>query len=130
MAVQEVNLSGKAKWVRTKPDKWGKYTMCFYPQDAATRKAIKELGLRNHINEDDDGLFYRFKTDGSPFRTTYEGKPVEYVGNGSDVTITLAVETFESKIHGPMARSNVVEVVVDKLVPFVPEKPKSGEVPA
>lgn len=138
MSKAEYYFSGKAAWLNTKPDKWGKFTLCFYPADAETRKAIKDLGLRNQLNEDDgkksgvEGFFYRFKSPGGPFVLTDEaGEPItSMIGNGSDITMKLEVETFTSKDHGEVKRSNVLGIVVNKLIEFVPEKQEQKDVPA
>lgn len=142
MAKQNYEFEGKAAWLLGKPDKWGKYTVCFYPKDAETRKQIKALGLRNNINEDDgaksgvEGLFYRFKTDGAPFLVTdIEGNRIEKrVGNGSDIVMRLEVESFTSPTHGECVRSRVLSLVVTNLIEYVPEKKETpaevAEIPA
>lgn len=138
MAKQNYTFSGKAAWLNTKPDKWGKYTVCFYPKDAEVRKSIKALGLRNTINEDDgeksgvEGLFYRFKTDGHPFLVvdTSGNRLADKVGNGSEVDLALEVETFTSAEHGECVRSRVLNITVTTFIPYVPKVEATADVPA
>jgi hypothetical protein len=128
MADKAVVLKGKAEWLLRKADKFSKYRFNFYPADASVRKQIKELGLRNKLNENKDGeLFYKFQTkEGGtqPWITmdangsVYEGA----VGNGSEVEVHLIVETFPTKEHGDVTRSYVSKVVITKLVEYVAPK--------
>lgn len=135
MAKQEYRFSGKAAWVSTRPNKWGKYSFNFYPQSAADRKAVKDTGIKNKVQEDDgsksgvEGLFYVFRSE-ILYPITHNGAALDgMVGNGSDVTVTLEVETFDSKEHGPQARSRIVTLNIDNLIPYE-KKEKSTDLPA
>jgi len=136
MSKAEYKFSGKAAWIGKKPNKWGKYAFNFYPRTAADRKAVKDTGIKNKVQEDDgsksgvEGLFYVFRSDILFPIKSPDGAPIDaMIGNGSDVTVTLEVETFQSAEHGPQARSRVQEVVVDNLIPYVKKEVKE-ELPA
>ena len=128
MSDKTVILKGKAEWLLRKADKYGKFRFNFYPADASVRKQIKDLGLRNKLNENAEGeLFFKFGTGEKntlPWMivdangSVYEGA----IGNGSEVDVHLKVETFESKDHGEITRSYASKVVVTKLVEYVAPK--------
>lgn len=125
MTDQTVVLKGKADWLLRKADKYEKFRFNFYPANASVRKQIKDLGLRNKLNENAEGeLFFKFQSaEGGtqPWNifdkngSVYEGT----VGNGSGVDIHLKVETFKSAAHGDVTRSYVTKVVITDLVEYV-----------
>jgi hypothetical protein len=136
MAKQVYTFSGKVEWLRrqakTWPDGSTNYSVSFFPASADERKAMKATGIKNVIKVAEKGdlegqMFYSLKSD-EPFvvmrpdGTVFDG----YVGNGSEVTIRLEVETFESK-YGPNARSKVLGIVLNKLVEFVPEEKPAAD---
>jgi hypothetical protein len=136
MAKQEFYFTGKAAWVSRKPNKWGKFSFNFYPVDAAGRKAVKDTGIKNKVQEDDgsksnvEGLFYTFRADTLYPITDATGADIsDMIGNGSEVTVKLEVETFDSAEHGPQARSKVLGMVINKFIPYVKQEAKT-EVPA
>ena len=136
MSKAEFKFSGKAAWLGRKPNKWGKYAFNFYPRTAADRKAVKDTGIKNKVQEDDgsksgvEGLFYVFRSDILFPIISPDGAPVsDMIGNGSDITVTLEVEQFNSPEHGPQARSRVQSVTIDNLVRYE-KKETQAELPA
>lgn len=129
MAKQTYTFKGTASWLLSKPNKWGKFTMNFYPASAAVRKEVKDTGIRNKINEDDEGNFYYVFRSDTPYPIMHpDGTAVtELVGNRSEVTVRLSVETFESAQHGTVTRSKLEGVVVDKLIPYKKAEEKAQE---
>ncbi len=146
MAMQVYAFTGKAAYVSKngKVFKDGEapvWTMNFYPRTAADRKAVKDTGIRNQVKEDDgsksgvEGFFYTFRSK-EPYEIVDDaGNGLEaLVGNGSEVTVFLEVETFRSQKFGPQARSTLKKVKVDKLIEYKPEgqptDTATNEVPA
>ena len=92
MATTEYVFEGKVKWCKVYPgqvNKWGRLTLNFYPKDTKTRTAIRDLGLRNGLNEDEDGFFYTFskklddKMHPHPIIVVdADGKPATVLPNG------------------------------------------------
>lgn len=129
MAEQVYYFTGKACWVKDKPNKWGKWDMTFYP-DKTTRDAMKATGFKNKtkVNEEEKGTpenlwgqqFYTLRNDKQAYAILdAEGKAMtKLVGNGSEVTVKLSVELFNSPEHGPSARSRLEGVVVNNLVEY------------
>ena len=119
------NFSGKVEWLLSRPNKYNKYTMNFFPKDPGVRKAVKETGIKNSPKVSEKGdlegqMFYIFRSDQPFVVTTPDGEPVtSMIGNGSEITVRLEVERFVSPTHGPTARSKVIGVVVDNLIPYV-----------
>jgi hypothetical protein len=131
---KEYIFKGTVKWLTNFQSKeYGNYNFLFFPTDAATRKAVKDTGIRNGVKEDDDGFYYTFRSD-EPFVVldaegkVYSGK----IGNGSTVDLRLVVEKFDTAKYGRVARGTIESVVITKLVEYNPE-PKveaKTEVPA
>jgi hypothetical protein len=127
--IENYTFSGKIAWASvTKPNKYDKFSLNFYPQGGEDRKAIKATGIRNGIKEDDgaksgvEGFFYVFRSEAQPSVTDSDGNPVTVlIGNGSEADITISVEKFNTKDYGEVTRSKLVSVVVTKLIPY--EKP-------
>jgi len=145
MAMKEYIFSGKAAYCSTNgrdfnDGKGPKWSMRLYPRTAADRKEIKATGIKNKEAIDDgsaleEGLVYfTFRNDKEPYKILDgNGNPVTaLVGNGSDVSVKLLVETFNSPKFGPQARSWLTEVVVNNLVPYEPKAPtvEKAELPA
>lgn len=121
--IREYSFSGKVKWLMRRPNEWGKYTLQFYG-DKDTMKAVKATGIKNAVKVDDSGeMYYTFRSNTDPFLVQdVTGSPVTaLIGNGSDVTVSLGVETFVSPAHGKSARSEVISVTIDKLIEYTPE---------
>lgn len=144
MAKQIYRLTGKAAYVSRKFKVFQNspkpvYTMSFYPEGAAGRKAIKDTGIKNHAKEDDglksgvEGFFYTLRSNEEYAILDKNGIPLDenvMVGNGSTVTVELEVETFTSKQHGPQARSKLLAVTIDELVPYIPKEATVTDVTA
>lgn len=135
MSTQTYTVAGTIKWLNRKPNEWGNYTVSFYPADASVRAELRGSGIRNKMKEDDDGLYYTFKTgEGQPFEVTDQNGDTitALVGNGSKGLVRLEVETFKSAKHGDVTRSKVIGVVVTELIVYEPpQKPEaSSELPA
>ena len=139
MAKQDYVFEGKAAWVSKKPNKWGKFSLNFYPDDAAGRKAVKDTGIKNKVQEDDgsksgvEGLYYTLRsTSPYPILDTSGNEVEGMIGNGSRIQVHLMVETFDSKEHGPQARSELSHVVVTDLIPYEPktDTDNQAELPA
>lgn len=146
MSKQVYAFTGKAAYVSKngkvfkdgEPPVW---TLSFYPVTAADRKAIRDTGIRNAVKEDDgsksgiEGLFYTFRSKEPYDIVDAKGNNLEaLVGNGSEVTVFLEVETFRSPKFGPQARSTLLKVKVEKLIEYKaegqPEDTDKTEVPA
>jgi hypothetical protein len=123
-------------------DKYDKYGLKFYPIDGETRRAIKATGIRNNAKEDEDGFYYQLINKQSEIEVCdadgNEWDRQKLIGNGTDVTIELLVETFESRPRGtpgtkeyypggPVTRGTVTRIRVEKLVPY--EKPQETSSP-
>jgi hypothetical protein len=131
MAFENYTFSGKAAYLSkqykifdNKPDE-KVWSFRFYT-DAEGRKAIKATGMKNKVHEDDgeksgvEGLFHILRAkEEFPIVSPAGDDITDLVGNGSEVTVDVTVETFTSKIHGPQARSQVNRVTVTKLIPYV-----------
>lgn len=128
---QTVHLfTGMTKWAKVyKPDeKYGKYSLNFYPKDDADRKAIKATGIKNNTKEDDDGFYYVFRSEKAP--TVVDNKGEEFdqiIGNGSTITVKLGVESFTSAKWGKVVRSTLLGVKVEELVEYVPDNRDDDE---
>lgn len=135
MATTYHYFSGTAKWAKLKTtNKFGKHSIDLYVDDA-TRKEIRALGTRLNTKEDDDGFFYSFRRDpdrtfrdgskvGPPTVVDKDGNPFDgLIGNGSKVTIKLAVYDFPAgEVNGQKwvaGRGSRLEAVrVDELVEY------------
>lgn len=127
-------FKGTIKWLRREPflfkdqntgvekETWA---FSFYPGDTATRKAMAGTGIKNNLKEDDLGFFYTLRST-EPF--PIEGVDDDtMIGNGSEATVDLLVESFVSRKYGKVVRSKVVNVLVTNLIEFIPvEQPAKG----
>ena len=144
MATRYVDLKGKAKWAKVwKPDtKYDKYSIDLCP-DEERRKIIDELGLKSSFKTDSvSGEEYMsFRRD--PNHTIFTGKDTRGpagaptvmgvdkdtpIGNGSDVTIRLAVYSYDNKF-GKGTGSRLEKILVNTLVPFEAKEGKSLDGP-
>ena len=145
MATTYHTFPGTVKWAKVfKTDKFGNYVIDFYPLNKDIRQAVKNTGIRNKINEDNDGeLFYKFRRPhqkvqsqtgevwefGPPKVVDMAGDPItDLIGNGSEVEVTISVYDFNSKEHGTGKGHKLEEIRVLSLVPYVP-KDTSGVLP-
>lgn len=134
MASERHTFRGIAKWARVRtPNKFNNYTVDLYC-DAATRKAIKAIGYRGSVKEDDEGNFYYafrrpatkvFKDEekdlGAPKVYDANGNPFDdYIGNGSEVEITVDRYTWTNAEHGSGVGVRLESIKVLTLVPYVP----------
>lgn len=145
MSKREYYFSGKAGYVSKNGRKFGeepeKWSMRLYPRTAADRAEIKATGIKNKTQEDDgvksgvEGLYYTFRSNTPYPITDKDGNDITVlVGNGSEVTVKLEVEAFNSPKYGAQARSKLLGVIVTNLIEYKPEEAKdeasSGELPA
>lgn len=132
MATKYVELRGKAKWAKVwKPDtKYDKYSIDICP-DEKSREIIAGLGLKSTYKTDADGNEYMtFRRD--PTHMVYTAKDVRgpagapkvtgvdpdtAIGNGSDVSIKLAVYAYDNKF-GKGTGSRLEAVYVHELVEY------------
>lgn len=142
MKTESVYLAGKAKWARfNTPDEYGFWgVVLYFAEGSPTYKIItdlKEQGLMNHINKDEDGCFVKLRR---PTSREYKGKvkgfapPVvleadgkslcrELVGNGSDITCKMEVYGFTNpSSKKPAIAWRLDTVRVDNLVIYAPQK--------
>ena len=154
MSTDFVYLQGKGKWCKvTTPDaKFGdpKWSVVLYPNPDSYNKLLdlKKKGIRNMIKKDEDGYFTTFSR---PQEKKYRGrinaftppelldgtKPLEdggympfprenLIGNGSDITIKLAVYTFSTPGDKPGERTGCAarleSVRIDNLIPYNPNR--------
>lgn len=145
MATKEIKMKGKAAWVRhKKPDeKYNKWSHQFHP-DAEALEIIRDLqskGLKNRLKKNEEGYYTNFgrpsvrerrgvkeyldppkvlNVDGSEF----DG----FVGDGSDVEITLEVYDHAVPGGGRGIAARWVDMTVLSAVPYTapePSKPKT-----
>ncbi len=132
MATKYYDLKGKCKWAKVfKPDqKYQKYSIDLCP-DVDSRKVIDGLGLKSGFKADASGDEYiTFRRD--PDQTIFVGKdtrgpaggpkvlgvdPNTDIGNGSDVTLRVAVYSYDNKF-GKGVGSRLEVVNVTNLVPY------------
>lgn len=130
MATEYIDFEGTASWCfLRKTDKFGHYSLNFYPKDDETRKALKSAGLRNGIKEDKDGKFYyklRRKADkGMPRLINADG--TEYkglVGNGSKVLVLMEIYDYDNEEFGAGKGGRIEAVKVLDLVKYEPMQGK------
>lgn len=147
MAIKTYEFSGRAGYVSRsgrvfKEGEAPVWTLRLYPRTAADRAAIRATGVKNKAQEDDgsksgvEGWYFTFRSKAEYPIVDAAGQPVEkLVGNGSEITVFLEVETFMSQKFGQQARSSVVKVRVDNLIEYVPptetaDQAANAEVPA
>lgn len=129
MAKQTYFFTGKFKWAKLQsPDqKYSTYSLQFYPKSDEDRRAIKATGTKCNAKEDDDGWFYTFRNPEKPEVIDNKGEVVTaLVGNGSEGSIKILVESFESPKWGKVVRTRLLGVKLDKLIEYVPEKKEAA----
>jgi hypothetical protein len=137
MATKYEFFSGKAKWAHTtKPDKYDKYSIVLYLDQASLEK-VRELKetkppILNQLSKDEDGYYIKFSR---PMSKVYNGKvkgfaPPEVlkpdgipltealIGNGSDVTCKVEVYTYNTPGGGQGRATRLQSIRVDNLIPF------------
>jgi len=133
MATKYLDIKGKCKWAKVwKPDtKYDKYSIDICP-DAESRKIIDGLGLKSSFKADSQTgeEYITFRRD--PNSTIFVSKdtrgpagapqvlgvePGTPIGNGSGVTVRLAVYSYDNKF-GKGTGSRLEKVHVNELVPF------------
>lgn len=128
-------FEGKCKWAQIyKPDKYEKLSIQFFPTEE-DRKAIKALGTRLTLKEDDDGFFYSFRRDPARARgplkiTGPDGQPfTKLIGNGSKVKVDIEVYDFNHPQHGAGKGHRLNAVQVLDLVEYVKPEVNAGADP-
>lgn len=145
MATEYIYLSGKGKWIRPNaPDPWGNWKMDLYPNEDSHNKILDlktsqdgVSGIKNEVKKDPvDGYFitlrrptqkvYKGKVQGfaPPIVLDKAGQPLRDtpIGNGSDVTVKVAVYTHGTPGGGKAKALRWEALRVDNLVPFEPKK--------
>jgi hypothetical protein len=110
----------------------GAYSLDLFP-DTNSLSIIQGLGLRNKPKLGDGGkLYFSFK---APVKNQYTGEVYEkptvdmedgtpypdLIGNGSEITVKLLVESGTSKQFGKWTRSRVLGIRIHNLIKY--EKP-------
>jgi len=149
---KEVYVSGVAEWAQVKrPNKFNNWSINVYT-DKATRKSLKELGLRANPKEGNeefgDGWFLTFRR---PTQATWKGKLTELdppkvvmadgtvfdglIGNGSKVTVKLEIYEYNGGIDAAGNRyeggkaARLIGVRIDELVEYVAPQENETETP-
>jgi hypothetical protein len=131
---------GKVAWAHRLLEvdpKYKKYSVDFFCTDA-DRKAIKALGTRLTLKENDSGFFYTFgrnpdswRSPGPPLVVDANDQPWpkdKAIGNGSTLEITIATYDWKSPTHGEGKGHYVVKAKVLEHVVY--EKPNAPAAPA
>lgn len=135
MAKTTLTFSGKSKWAKVyKPD--GKFSPDDpkYSIDVALSMEdfmkFKSFKVRNDGKPEDGKMWVTFRrksSEGKPTIVDKDGNAFDKnIGNGSDVTVKILIEDFESKKYGKLVRSRLEAVRVDNLVEYVPEEAVAG----
>lgn len=121
----KVTLKGKGKWINKDYKEWSRpdgsvdkrWSFLFYP-DEQSLEEIRDLqmrGLKNRLRKDDDGICVslsrpveklikgRVTTFSPPYVVDIDGKPLEDVGNGSELSVDL--EVYEHDVPGSKNKS-------------------------
>lgn len=135
-------FKGKCKWAKVfRPDMYGNYSIVLYPDKESLEaiRKLKEEGLMNNINKDDDGYYITLRRPTAkmirgrmigfspPAVLDYnqkdsEGNPIPFaqqltIGNGSDVVVKVIVYNFSSPTGRKGLGSRLESVMVVNLVP-------------
>lgn len=106
-----VKSTGFIKFFRKRPNPYGKYTFCFYPDD--TEEFFK-INIKNKRRQDVDGEYCIFSND-KPFTLVdANGGPVtDHPGNGSKCVLYLVVSKLKNKkgLVYTVARVHKLQVV-------------------
>jgi len=134
MATVYKEFTGVCKWAKLKqPDNYGHYTIDLYLNDEQLLD-FKATGLGLRIREDEGGQYVRFRrpvtkliknqqVNFGPPTVIKDGKKFdELVGNGSEVTVLVAIyDTQKGRGH------TLEKVRVEKLVPYEGGIPKGWD---
>ncbi len=142
MPSKQINLSGKAKFIRlVQPDKYGKWSLLLYLDKPSlnTWAELKEGGILNTLKMDQDGQYVRLAR---PLSKEFRGVKTQMtppividkdgnswpqgiaIGNGSDVTAHLSFYTYTKQStyggSGQGAAIRLEGIKVNNLVPYQP----------
>lgn len=124
MAIKEYTFEGIIEYPHLKaPNKYGKYSLDFFPDGDADRRAIKATGTKCSVKERDNpdssqnGKFF-FTFTNTEAVDVKSPDPDVLVGNGSKAKVTITVEDFNSPKWGRVVRTKLVSVVVLNLIPY------------
>ena len=99
--MKAMEVSGDAFWVGTQqPDKFdakGRYSMVIGNLSDATVKAIEAIGgkVQTNPNKENQGRYIKLKS-GYPINAhTPDGDPLQVVGNGSKITVSMLPAKWE-----------------------------------
>lgn len=126
MASSTHYFSGKCKWAKVyRPDeKYKKYSVdvLLSMEDYTKLKALK---VKNNGKPEDGKMWVTFRRNeeaGPPAVVDASGAAITTsIGNDSEVTCKLDVESFVSAKYGNIVRTSLVMVRVDKLVVYDPD---------
>lgn len=128
-------IPGKFMWCRAeKPNKFGKWSTVQYPSKEGMEivRKLKEEGLKNVVKKDEDGENITWSRDTqkmikgkliaftAPIVLGADGQtPLkDYVGNGSDGVIKIAVYSYNHPIGGKGIAARWESIRIDNLVPY------------
>ena len=119
--------TGKCKWAKVhEPDKTYKKYSIDVLLDMDQYEALKATKIKNTGKPEDGKMWVTFRcneADG-PVTVIIDDKPsTEMIGNGSEVTIKVDIDSFTSAKWGNITRSRLEAVKVDRLVKY-DDKPK------
>ncbi len=123
MATAYYYFNGMSKWAKVyKPDeKYGKYSIDVL-LSMEQYEALKNLKVKNNGKPEDGKMWVTFRRnqeDGAPIVVGPDGGPfTDLIGNGSEVSIKLEIESFVSQKYGPVTKSRIASVMVDKHVKY------------
>jgi hypothetical protein len=127
MAIKEYTFTGIIEYPHLSgPNKYGKFSLDFFPSNDADRKAIKATGTKCSLKERENEksamngkFFYTFT---SPEVPEVSGVPDNVlVGNGTKAVVTVTVEDFMSPKWGKVVRTKLASVKVLDLIPYEPK---------
>lgn len=127
MAQQQATFNGTLRWAFTKRlNKYGKFSVDFYPQDDKIRTAIKGLGAtRLTLKEGDNGFYYTFRLDPA---SKYAPKEVlvQYndgqkydgiIGDGTTADITVEAYDYDNSF-GKGRGIRLLKIEIIRLVEY------------
>lgn len=134
MATKYIDIKGRCKWAKVwKPDqKYKKYSIDLCP-DAESKELLKTLGLQNKYKMVEGEEYITFRRD--PNQSVFKGDdrvpagapqvlgvdPNVDIGNGSDVTVRIAVYSYDNS-YGKGTGSRLEKVMVNNLVEYKPNE--------
>lgn len=134
--VDTLHIRGKAKFTRLhSPDPMNNdFNVSLYlnPESYNIVMALKNEGLKNRIQKDEDGYYVRFrrplekdfnglkKTFGPPSIVDTEGNFLDVlIGQGSDIVVVLEVYQHKTPSGGYAKAARLESVIVENLVPVI-----------